>query len=89
MKLSQETCPNDTLGEFENGSGWLKKFSLYGYSYNTRCQIYFLIFIKLGQKICPNDIFYKFKMLPVCNKIWPPGGEEFIFILLYIPEVSV
>ena len=66
MKLDQNICSNNSSAEFENGydslknmaaGGWL---SLYGYMENLltlyNSHIYWQIFMKLGQNICPNEI---------------------------------
>ena len=67
MKLGQKIYPNYILDEFENGLGWLKKIAtwtrgifhdmaLLQHCLHSRGHIYCPIIMKLGQKICPNDI---------------------------------
>ena len=66
MKLDQNICSNNSSAGFENGYDSLKNMaagggsSLYGYSENLltlyNSHIYWQIFMKLGQNICPNEI---------------------------------
>ena len=70
MKLDQNICSNNSSAEFENGYDLLKKhgrpgggggsLSLYGFMENLltlyNSHIYWQIFMKLGQNICPNEI---------------------------------
>ena len=68
MKLDQNICSNNSSAEFENGYDSLKnmaaggegRLSLYGYMENLltlyNSHIYWQIFMKLGQNICPNEI---------------------------------
>jgi len=67
MKLDQNICSNKSSAEFENGFDSLKnmaarggQLSLYGYMENLltlyNSHIYWQIFMKLGQNICPNEI---------------------------------
>jgi hypothetical protein len=70
MKLAQRICPNDILDEFKNGNLCLKTWLPRGRAFfliwlymalvksclHSRGHIYYPIFMKLGQKIHPNNI---------------------------------
>ena len=67
MKLDQNICSNNSSSEFENGYGSLKNMAARGGGscpymalvktcWHYISHIYWPIFMKLGQNICPNEI---------------------------------
>ena len=72
MKFGQNVCLNDMLVEFKSGSGPLKNMAASGRGSlpylakekpckHSRGHISCPIFMKLGQKICPNDTLIQFQ----------------------------
>ena len=100
MKLGQKIHPNNILDAFENDAGWLKNMAARGrgiFPYMAilkPCQhsighIYFPIFMKLGQKICPNDILDEFENGYVCMKNMAAKGRGIFLIWLYTCKAIV